>query len=60
MVKNELIVKKLLKGCYGTDEWSENSGICKNCKLKYDCGKINKNKDYWWIISSEMSGKQTL
>ena len=30
----------LLKPCYGTDEWSTNSGICRNCKWQDDCGKI--------------------
>lgn len=30
----------LLKACYGTSEWSENSGICCNCKWQEDCGKI--------------------
>jgi len=46
MVKNETKTKleemKLLKGCYGTSEWSENSGICCQCKLKDECGKMNK------------------
>ncbi|MBU1849107.1 MAG: hypothetical protein KKH40_00105 [Nanoarchaeota archaeon] len=47
MVKSKLEQKYLLKGCYGTNEWSNNSGICCNCKLKEDCGKArsaNKNK----------------
>jgi len=43
MVKNELEEKKSLKACYGTKEWSANSGICHNCKLKNDCGKSSKN-----------------
>jgi hypothetical protein len=30
----------LQKACYGTGEWSANSGICRNCKLQDDCGKI--------------------
>ena len=33
--------RNLIKGCYGTSEWSENSGICCNCKWKDDCGKVN-------------------
>ena len=46
MVKNKIVKNKsekqrLLKGCYGTSEWSENSGICCQCKLKDDCGKMN-------------------
>jgi hypothetical protein len=32
--------RHLLKGCYGTNEWSKNSGICRNCKWKEDCGKV--------------------
>ena len=32
----------LLKACYGTREWSENSGICKNCKWQDDCGKTEE------------------
>lgn len=42
MVKNELVQKQLLKGCFGSDEWSDNSGICCNCKLKEECGKASK------------------
>jgi len=41
MIKAELKQKCVLKECYGTNEWSENSGICSNCKLKEDCGKVN-------------------
>ena len=40
-LKKELRERKLLKACYGTAEWSVNSGICRNCKWKDDCGKIN-------------------
>jgi len=45
MVKNKIMNSKvkqpnLLKGCYGTSEWSENSGICSNCKLQDDCNKM--------------------
>ena len=43
MVKNKLKQKQLIKACYGTDEWSDNSGICNNCKWKEDCGKANPN-----------------
>ncbi|MEI6058563.1 MAG: hypothetical protein WCP89_02215 [archaeon] len=42
MVKNDLSQQKLLKRCFGTKEWSENSGICCNCKLKDDCRKSRK------------------
>jgi len=41
MAKNELEEKNSLKACYGTNEWSDNSGICRNCKLREKCGKIN-------------------
>ena len=40
IVKNKPAQRNLLKGCYGTSEWSANSGICCNCKLKNDCGKM--------------------
>ena len=45
MIKNELLEQKSLKGCYGTKEWSENSGICCNCKLKKDCRNSIKNSE---------------
>jgi hypothetical protein len=45
MIKQELVAEKPLKGCYGTKEWSENSGICCNCELKRDCGKSLKNSE---------------
>jgi len=32
--------RNALKACYGTGEWSANSGICRNCKWQEDCGKI--------------------
>ena len=40
-IKSEIKQQKLLKLCYGTSEWSENSGICCQCKLKDECGKMN-------------------
>ena len=43
MVKNKLEQKTSLKSCYGTDEWSDNSGICRNCKSKKGCDKMNKS-----------------
>ena len=36
--------KKQSKNCFGTKEWSQNSGICNRCKLQNDCGKIQANK----------------
>lgn len=44
MTKGELEQRHLQKGCYGTSEWSENSGICRRCKWKEDCGKIEKTR----------------
>ena len=44
MVKTELEQRKLEKACYGTPEWSGNSGICNRCKWTEDCGKIEKNR----------------
>ena len=43
IVKSKLEQQKIMKGCYGTSEWSENSAICGNCKWKGDCGKLNRN-----------------
>ncbi len=45
MAKTKLKSTNLLKDCYGTNEWSENSGICRNCKLKEDCKKVNLAKN---------------
>ena len=28
------------KACFGTKEWSKNSGICKGCEQKTECGKM--------------------
>jgi hypothetical protein len=44
MVKTELKQRGEIKGCYGTNEWSDNSGICCNCKWKEDCGKVDSKK----------------
>jgi hypothetical protein len=33
------------KTCFGTREWSKNSGICNGCELKIDCGKIKAKKE---------------
>jgi len=38
-MESELKQRKLLKACYRTNEWSANSGICRNCKWQNDCGK---------------------
>jgi hypothetical protein len=33
------------KPCFGTNEWSKTSGICRGCKLKEDCGKIKESRE---------------
>jgi len=40
MVKVPSKTKALKKKCFGTKEWSENSGICNRCEEKINCGKI--------------------
>lgn len=40
MVKTQSQKKHPEKACFGTKEWSKNSGICKRCLLKDDCGKV--------------------
>jgi len=44
---NEVQLKeqKSKKNCFGTKEWSENSGICNGCIHKEACGKIKEKKD---------------
>jgi len=46
MIKNQLQKEQSEKACFGTKEWSKNSGICKGCDWKDDCGKrvIKKSK----------------
>jgi hypothetical protein len=46
MVKTQLQLQKLQleKACFGTKEWSQNSGICNGCEQKDDCGKIKAKK----------------
>ena len=43
MVKKKL-KKHPEKACFGTKEWSKNSGICNRCNWKEDCGKIEAIK----------------
>ena len=43
MVKSQL-KKQFEKACFGTKEWSENSGICNGCEWKEDSGKIKARK----------------
>jgi hypothetical protein len=33
------------KTCFGTKEWSKNSGICRGCELNEDCGKIKTSRE---------------
>ncbi|MEJ2267609.1 MAG: hypothetical protein P8X70_00855 [Nanoarchaeota archaeon] len=40
MVKVKSKSEALRKKCFGTKEYSENSGICKRCELKESCGNI--------------------
>ena len=44
MAKSRLQKKQEEKACFGTKEWSINSGICNGCDLKEDCGKIKERK----------------
>ena len=39
-MESKLKQRNLTKACYGTGEWSANSGICCNCKWQEDCGKL--------------------
>ena len=41
MDKSQSQSKKSKKSCFGTKEWSANSGICNGCEFKEACGKIN-------------------
>ncbi|MCK5624269.1 hypothetical protein KAI04_00315 [Candidatus Pacearchaeota archaeon] len=45
MNKSQLQSKQTEKSCFGTKEWSENSGICNRCELKEACGKMKAKKE---------------
>ncbi|MFH1327077.1 MAG: hypothetical protein ABIH59_03045 [archaeon] len=45
MDKNQLQKQQLEKPCFGTKEWSKNSGICNGCELKNECEKIKIQKE---------------
>ena len=45
MVKSQLQKQQEEKTCFGTKEWSKNSGICNGCELKKDCGKIKAKRE---------------
>jgi len=44
---NKAQIKKIQseRGCFGTKEWSKNSGICKRCEFKVDCEKIDSQRE---------------
>ena len=44
MIKSQLQKQQLAKTCFGTKEWSKNSGICNGCEQKNDCGKVKAKK----------------
>lgn len=44
MVKSQSQSKQSEKSCFGTKEWSDNSGICNGCEQKVACGKIKAKK----------------
>lgn len=50
MVKYQLRKKQSEKNCFGTKEWSQNSGICNGCKQKDECGKIKRKNGNLQII----------
>lgn len=39
MVKSQSQKQHTEKPCFGTKEWSNNSGICRGCESKTECGK---------------------
>ena len=45
MVKSQLQEQSPEKTCFGTKEWSKNSGICNGCEWKNSCGKIKIKKN---------------
>ena len=44
MDKAQLKKAQSEKSCFGTKEWSENSGICNGCEWKEACGKTKVKK----------------
>jgi hypothetical protein len=46
MIKQEqiLIGDALMKGCYGTKEYTERSVICLKCTLYNECSKIKREE----------------
>ncbi len=42
--------QQLEKNCFGTKEWSNNSGICNGCEQKDACGKIKRKRENPSII----------
>ena len=50
MAKTQVKQKIPKKACFGTKEWSENSGICGRCNYKEECGKANKERNNQLIL----------
>jgi hypothetical protein len=46
------------KKCFGTKEWSSNSGICNGCKQKDDCGKVKAKRDNPLMIPEKMHAQR--
>jgi hypothetical protein len=58
MIKSQLMVKSrtvkspvkqlkqqiVKKACFGTKEWSGNSGICNRCDDQDECGKVGEKR----------------
>jgi hypothetical protein len=44
--KKMMIGDSLLKGCYGTKEYTLRSGICLTCGLYISCGKLRKGREH--------------
>jgi hypothetical protein len=45
MGKTQSKKQNLERSCYGTKEWSANSGICRGCEKREACGKIKASKE---------------
>ncbi|MFH1787707.1 MAG: hypothetical protein ABH811_02875 [archaeon] len=45
MVKSQFQKQQSKKTCFGTKEWSKNSGICNRCDWKDECGEIQAKKN---------------
>lgn len=53
--KTELETIQMIKGCFGTKEYSTTSGICESCRLRKDCKDVkNKAKSKTFINSQRI------